>query len=638
MSGGYTEIEYGTGPDQVKITNCQTLEFKQEEIYDSSGLNQAFEQFTVRVSGYLLAKTTSSLQITPNVTPSNGSQTAGTQYVGLREKLCAPRQEFKMTLGVTGIDPTLILHAKPVTSKDDVITKEFDVQGGPIPKVISFDHVTGNETIKVEWEVRVCLALNCPSNGYGDAQRGKGILCNRWTCADDIDENSYIRSRNFVGELKLGNPLINPHDFRKLVVPAISPGMRVKSMSFRISEDSLNLQYNVVHEEVTFSAPHPATNIRIHHKVGHGEHAVEIEETLAITLMGDRSVDKRQLVSLAGMIADGKIRRHLINGGTFRLLRYEMSDECGSNQQNQITVMYQTRRIPNRARAFPGGNELVGITARFGRKIDGTMIPEYDSSKSLGMRTGESPPYSGPISVAGAFAQHLQSSCTQDHSINRGIVANSNLDQSLINSIGYAPSLPAVEIQIVPDVPDLPDSTFNSSHTQSGMYQTYEIDSQVEEKPLILQAPISSPASPSYQSGGTQSTNPGITPTPIPSSTSGDTSAFIRIGPSQWERVVRVCAKRHGFPPRLSNPNPHFRDGDGVLNVLKGKIELTNEPLRLPDGTFDYVVRAEYRYGLSRAPVNMKFGAPDYENSPTIGSNQFQFSLVNIYSSHQPIG
>jgi|GEM_PF-6910159 len=182
------------------------------------------------------------------------------------------------------------------------------------------------------------------------------------------------------------------------------------------------------------------------------------------------------------------------------------------------------------------------------------------------------------------------------------------------------------------------DTTFSSAHTQSGMYQTYEIDSQVEEKPLILQAPISSPASPNYQSGGTQSTNPGITPTPIPNSTSGDSSAFIRIGPSQWERVVRVCAKRHGLPPRLPNPNPHFRDGDGVLNVLKGKIELTNEPLRLPDGTFDYVVRAEYRYGLSRAPMNMKFGSPDYENSPTIGSNQFQFSLVNIYSSHQPIG
>jgi len=641
---GFTEIEYGIGPDQVKITNCQTLEFRQEEVHDGSGLNQAYEQFTVRVSGYLLAKPNPGMQITPNVTPSNGSQTAGTQYVGLREKLCAPRQEFKMTLGVTGQDPTVILHAKPVVSKDDVITKEFDVQGGPIPKVITFDHVTGNETIKVEWEVRVCLALNCPNNGYSDPQRGKGILSNRWTCADEIDDSGFIQSRTFVGELKLANALVNPHDFRKLVVPPISPGMRVKSMSFRVAENCLGLQYSIVHEEVTVAAPYPAKGIKIFHKVTHNEHSIIVDEMLAVTLKGDRNVDKRQLVSLAMMIGDGKLLKYLINGSTFRLLRYEMSDECGSDRQNQVTVMFQLQRIPNPERPMKGpGGGLVGLTHRFGMKINGNMIPGYDSTRSEGARTGESPPTSGPISVAGAFAQHLQSACTQDHSIGRGIVANPNLDQSLINSIGTAPALPEATVEVYTVLPDLPDTTFSSAHTSEGMYQIYEVDTHFEEKTLILQAPISGPGSPGYQSGGYTSggsqSNPGITPTPsIPNSASGDTSAFIRIGQSQWERVVRVCAKRHGLPPRLPNPNPHFRDADGVLNVLKGKTELTNEPLRLPDGTFDYVVRAEYRYGLSRAPVNMKFGAPDYENAPTLSSNQFQFRLVDIYSSHQSIG
>jgi hypothetical protein len=649
MTQGYTEIEYGTGTRQVKLSNCQTLKFEQEPIFDSSGINPVYTRFTIRVAGYLLAQTIAQTQIIPNkgaVAP-NYVQTAGSQDVALRHFLDIPRQEFRMTLGVSGPAPTVLLHAKPMTSTGDQFSKEFDCQGGPIPKVISVENIVGNTSIKIQWEVVVCIVPDCDqySSGNGNnTQKKLGILSNRWTCADDIDENFYLRSRTFVGELKLANPLVNPHDFRELVVPAITPGMRLKSMSFRQSEDQLNLQYTVVHEEVTVTAPAPATGIRISHKVSHNEYAIEIDESLAITLTGDRHVNKQQLVALAASIADGKLRTNELNNKTFRLMRYEMSDECGTSQQNQVTVMYQTRHITAQADAFPNQGAFIGITRRFGSKPDGTMIPNYDNTKTKGNRPNEKPDYVGNISVVGAFAAHLQSNCTTDYSANAGISGKEVKNASLAYSISPAPNLPELTVTTVSSLGDLPPATFNGSQSQ-GIYQSYEIDVQVEEQPLIFQAPLSPSLSdslfPPQTSTGTTTTPPTTTTTPT-NPTTGDTSVFIRGGPSQWERVVRVLAKRHGVPPRLSNPRTSFRDPNGVLHVLKKRTELTAEPQRGIDGVVDYIVRAEYRYGLSRPPTKLQFGLPDYAPAQSLGSigaeGPYSFSLATVYSSDHPIG
>ncbi len=644
MSEGYTEIEYGPPTSPVKITNCQTLEFKQEAVHDASGLVHVYDRFLVRVSGYFLAQTDAWTHIGPQMGAAQGatSQTAGSQYAALREMLSKPRQNFKMTLGVSGRNPTIILQAKPILSSDDEFSQEFDCQGGPIPKVISIDHIAGNTALKITWEVVVCISADCSSSGSASdsIQRRKGILSNRWTCADDIDENLYLRSRVFVGELKLANPLKNPHDFRELVVPAISPGMRLKSMSFRQSEDQLNLQYTVIHEEVHVTAPHPATSLRISHKLSHAEYAIEIDEVLAITLKGPRDVKKSDLVTLAARIADGKIRTNFLNNKTFRLIRYEMSDESGTSQDNQVTVVYNTKRITEKADPLPNPqdpNGLVGITRRFGLKIDGTMIPNYDNTLTRGNRANESPDTMGGITVAGAFAAHLQAACSKDFSMNSGVQAKNypgsyDYDYGLKDSTGLAPSLPSVTIQTVPQVQPLPDTTFNESHTKDGIYQTFEIDVQTTERPLYFPAPVS-PSSLGLDPFGS---SPGSGTTP----SDGDTTVFMRLGHSQWERTVRVVAKRHGAPPRLSDPKATFRDPESNLHVLLSKTELTCEPQRLPDDTKDYIVRAEYKYGLAKAPTKFQFGVPDYDpsvSSGQYGTGPYSFNLTDIYKSDHPM-
>jgi hypothetical protein len=654
MSDGYTEIEYGPPTNPVKISNCQTLEFKQEAVHDASGLVHIYDRFMVRVSGYFLAQTEAYVMIQPSMGAMQGAtaQTAGSQHLKLRDLLAKPRQHFKMTLGVTGLNPTIILQAKPVTSTDDEFSQEFDCQGGPIPKVLSVEHIAGNAALKVVWEVTVCISADCTNSGSASdtIQRRKGILSNRWTCADDIDENLYLRSRVFVGELKLANPLKNPHDFRELVVPAISPGMRLKSMSFRQSEDQLNLQYTVIHEEVHVTAPHPATSLRISHKVSHAEYAIEIDEVLAITLRGPRDVKKSDLVGLAARIADGKLRTDLLNNKTFRLIRYEMSDESGTSQDSQVTVVYNTKRITEKANPLPDPqdpNGLVGITRRFGLKIDGTMIPDYDNTLTRGNRGNESPDTMGGITVAGAFAAHLQGACTKDFSMNSGIQSknypgSSSYDSGLKDSTGYRPTLPEVTVETVPEIQPLPDTTFSESHTKDGIYQTFEIDVQTTERPLYFSAPMSpsslglDPFGTSPGSGSPGSGSPGAETAP----NDGDSTVFMRLGPSQWERTVRVLAKRHNAPPRLSEPKATFRDSKNNLHVLLSKTEVTCEPHRLPDDTKDYIVRAEYKYGLAKAPTELHFGVPDYDpavSSGQYGAGPYSFSLTNIYKSDHPM-
>jgi hypothetical protein len=83
------------------------------------------------------------------------------------------------------------------------------------------------------------------------------------------------------------------------------------------------------------------------------------------------------------------------------------------------------------------------------------------------------------------------------------------------------------------------------------------------------------------------------------------------------------------------------------LHVLKNKAEVTADPIRMPDGTRDYVIRAEYVYGLSRKPPTIEFGKPDYDTavssgagsnpdtavSSGAGSNPYSFTFEEVYSS-----
>ncbi len=409
----------------------------------------------------------------------------------------------------------------------------------------------------------------------------------------------------------------------------------------------------MVHREVEITAPDPAHSIRIRHRETVGEHAVTVQTNFSVTVKGDRNADKRSLLLLAMTVADGKLRLSQLippagvdQARPVFLKTYEVMEESGTMAENMVQVLVRLEHKPTKNGNFgPGfGNGLFSrIVADFGKKLDGTMINGYANTLTFGNRPGEEPAAEGPIPLVGAFSAFIQSTCSEDHSISKGIQQDARQAGIIAGTRQpMVPELPQIDATILPTVPDLDDSTFSSTH-RDGIYQTYQIDSEYRETTMVVQMPIARPAdsiyvSPRQSPGAPTPDTP--TPTPTTPANNNDHSAFVRLGPSQFQRIVRIVAERHGKPPKLPTPLPAFIDGDGLKNVLLSQITLGCEPTRTPDGEAkNYVLRAEFHYGVSGIPKKIKFGIPDYEETPSLGAGeQYNFELSSIFSSQHAIG
>ena len=661
MSQGYTKVEY----NGIELVDCQTLKFEQQPIYDASGQTHQFERYTVRITGYFLAQQYSYPSIQPQV---SGSNSAGRHFVGLREKLNAKRKSFKMTLGFSGPSPQVILEADPLglettTGDPENVSLTTDVANGPTPQVISVQHIASDAAIRIEWEVVIHLLPKCDKysveGGSEDSiQRLYGVLSNRWSCTDDIDEN-YWTTRTWQGEMKLAHPCRNPHDFRGLCIPEIQPGMRREKLNFIAAEDGLTLRYHVIDKEVWLTAPIPAHSIRYQHKEATSDSGTQNRVFFSVTVAGDRTASKRELLQLAIQIVDGKLHLQTFdnvgldqrNGD--RILSIELAEESGTTPSNAVTMMVNLVRRPRKDAGFAGAFKV--MSSEFGRKIDGFMIQNYLNTLSQGNRPGESPVPYGPIPMVGAFTAFLQSPCTDDRSTNAGLPANdcwAKIISDTAKDLTGSDKLPDVDGVIVPIVGESTDSSFSDAHN-SAIYQTYNIDVETNETTLICQMPVAVPggtttvATSGNPTTSSSSDSSGISnPLPVSGSSSSSSSVvpnsvFVRVGPAQYTRTVRIVAERHGKPPRMLQPIPAFTDADGVTNVLIGQSNVTCEPTRSADGEArNYIMRVEYQYGLSGAPRSVRFGAPDYDSYESAGDPQrkYYFSIAEVFSSHQAVG
>ena len=113
----------------------------------------------------------------------------------------------------------------------------------------------------MEAEFEICK-LECDE--FGNAYNTSGVLNNRWSVIDDIDGN-FRTTRKWSGVLRAATSTINANSFRGFVVPPLQPGLYRDSMSFRVSEDGLNLRYEITDIEAFFSPPAPATKWSMEH-------------------------------------------------------------------------------------------------------------------------------------------------------------------------------------------------------------------------------------------------------------------------------------------------------------------------------------------------------------------------------------
>lgn len=568
MSAGSTTVRYG----DIIFTNCLTKRFEQEAVFDDSGTDLLYYKFTIRIVGYVHGH---SNWVNINIFPITTNLSAASHHRKFRPVLLEPRARFEMRLGTSGAGAggQVLLFCAPATSSGlagiPETTKEKDLNNGPKGKILSVANISADELIKVEAEFEICK-LEC---GESDGESGNrsGVLNNRWSCIDDINENFYT-TRTFAGRLRLSTSLINPHSFRDWVVPGLQYGMRREKMTFTASEDGLMLDYTVVDKEVTFAAPAPATSWRVRHTESLGENAMFGYAEMDITLAGDRDVDKGELLAIAASVIEAKLVTRLNNRDIQdkhidRILQFSITDTFGSDQNNSISIHCRVQHMQEVNDVFPMQVE------KFSVPIDASVIDDYRRDVSRGNITTET---EGPIPMLSAFVSFLQSPCSKIHAIQAVLVPTSRLSAGVNHQTG----LITIGVQPIREFPSDPSEWMSQEH-QIDNYTYWKMETTYNTRGHKVQLPIASG----------------------PSTSSADvdkpTSVTVLLTNPTATRTVRIDGQRVGAWPVLPTPEDYI-DGNGIIVKLLDFKILPSVPQRDPDGAQIYRAAAEYIYSLSR--------------------------------------
>lgn len=583
MTAGYTQLTY----NGISIEHCVTKRFAQEPVFDPSDTDLLYYKFMVRVQGFVHGHT--DWQGGVGITGASGlTQDAASYERSMRYRLAENRQEFEMRMGVSANSAgTVILAAKPVPSgASSRIMAGFDLNNGPRCKVIEITHVTGNEIFKIEAEFEVCI-LECDAEG--GVPNGTGVLSNRWSCIDEIDQN-FFTTRTYEGLLRTFSNQINPNSFRAYVVPPLQPGLRRERMSFSVTEDGLNLRYSIIDREVAFSAPYPATNWVYRYTETLANEMVSNGE-LSITLEGDRNVDKKELVKIAAGMINARLLgfgRPVANAADDLQAQsfvefLSFTDESGSSNVNRITANARVMRKHEQVKR----EQFVG--ARMGRPIDAddfnNVVANYDANLSRDGRAGEIPEIEGPIEMAGAFAAYLQRPCSTKHRISEtgftpGVTGISGDEEAAQGGVG-----PTLSARVVSSEQDLPAEYLSQSHVQA-IYTFWKVNTNIRIASGKVALPIARSSRDSLRSSD---------------DSNRDTVAVIGLHSPIATRVVRLSGERVGKFPQLPEART-FKDQNGITHHLMDTNVTPSTVTRTPDGKPYFRVDAEYHFTMSRPP------------------------------------
>lgn len=590
MAAGQTIITYG----DMTILSCLTQPsgFSQEPVFDESNTDLLYYKFRVRVVGYIHGMATISvIGIIPNYGLNNGGnqgQTSASQaYAGIRYAI-KPRQPFLMKMGVavnantgvvdlaTGV-PVLVANPIPQLQNPNQAASQianitgYDVNDGPRCTHFDILHVTADNLFKVEVEFEICK-VECDSNG--NAYNTSGVLNNRWSVIDDLDEN-FITTRKFNGTLQTVSSTINANSFRAYVVPPLQPGMRRESMSFNVTTDGKKLRYEITDKETLFAAPSPATWWRIEHiEDATRESRLAVHGTVRVELRGDRNSDHKRLIPIAIAAAESKLltkdNKTIIMGATIASI-------MGSDE-SAVTVAVRGMRVPK------DGQALLGLPlALLGKPIAAAdlagLVPAYSKDLSYGARPGDNIEVQGPIQLVGAFAAYLQSNCSNTHQI-----YNAPQGQQTQNPPKTQPVPITGSVSESAQVTDDGNTSFYNNGSQTALYTFYQMESTYASKSNRAQMPIG--ISNSSSSNNTQ-----------------PTCVVVDLGPRTMQRHVRISSERAGQMPDVPSMQDQYVDsGSQIQFTLLDTIDRSIVPDRTSDAKQMYKLDREYVYAMSRPP------------------------------------
>lgn len=614
MASGQTTVIYGNW----SLTRCQTLDFKQEPVYDDlSQTDLMYFKYTVRVLGYIHG-ITGWCQLQTPVTTNDGvngtMESASLIHVGMRVNL-PPRQAFSYRIGAdsTGISGGYVdLYAEPAIERPIGIT-HLDVNNGPRCNSFVVKRVVSDNVFEVEAEFEVCK-VECQVDASVRSQSGaspnvagtvpvskvKGILSNRWRVIDDIDTNLKT-IRTYSGRLRTASNNIDPNAFRSYVTPPLVNGMRRDKIHFEVSPDGLNLDYTIIDVEVAYSAPYPATKWSIQHTES-VDQALVCRGSLDITLQGPRGVNKGDLISIAMNLIQARLLGTAPNQAESKHYMESLSITDFIGEDQIVSVSASIMRLSPRANgkkadAFLDWRVATGIIGRVVTKDEVNEVTDvdtdYDSDKSYGGRDeavpsggwspngedGTSPVYEGPIELIGMYLPYLQSPCNDLHKI----VPDGDELRDNENITPNSEPKTTVTAKVNPTWTETDDTLYSSS-TTSNIYIHWVMESIYKERSMKLSMPVAKSHADAY---------------------GGYTNKLVTLAAPQARRIVRAVAERVGAWPEMPSDTQIAAivgNTPGISQTVLGKKRRFATPFYTAGGQKAYRMGIDFYLSLDKMP------------------------------------
>jgi hypothetical protein len=581
---GVTTLTY----NGVTLTNVLTRRFQQDAVYDQSGTDLVYHRFTIVAQGVIADHTSAVYSSYPNMPSVLPDSTI--QHHAIRSLLLKPRGEFRMEIG----GGNEILRASPLTGRVPLLSsdtgtasQQYDVNNGPKPKRCEITQIAGSTALRVEFEIEICK-VECDADGNATGNT-TGILSNRWSCIDTVDQNFYT-TRTFTGRLEcVGN--FNPHTLRNWVVPRLTIGFRRQSMTFRVSEDARILEYQIADREVAFAPPRPATSWRYTHREVGSDRMGRVRSSIDIYLAGPRDVDKARLIEIATAVFEARLMNGDIEKNATIIEHIELVDSYGDNE-NSVNLSATVSRVP--AAEGRVGTTFGMIAANLGKPIDKNdlegVVDDYNSNLSIGGYNDEPIFVSGPIPIVGAFAAYLQTPCDENHRmIGAAEITSGDEDED-------TGSEPDVNAYVVKDIEEnLPDK-LSEAHRRDP-YTVWKVDSKYQTDDHRAALPIAGLTAGVGVSGG------------------GSSLSVVNLAPPAARRIIRIEAQRVGRQPVLPKPKRSYRFLGGIARRLRYAVT-PQDPRKTADNKYIFTVIAEIEYALSVVPKD--------EDKLPIGNNPWE--------------
>lgn len=553
-----TTLQYGT----VTISNVLTKKFEQEAIYDDSGTDLLYHKFTVRVVGYVHNAILDTVEKAASVDVQPRRDNRPTlDYGRIRADLLEPRRNLLMTVG----GDTLLYVAAAGVQPQAGLEAWMDANNGPKPRQCEVTEIVGTNLLKIEYTIEACvLECNRNSNAFG-------VLSNRFSIADDIDEDWYT-TRTYRGKLRFRDANYNPHAFRPWVIPPLQRGFKRTKIEVASSVDGLSLEYVVTDKEIYAACPFPGTTWEGTHTVTTGEHAVTTISELVISMTGPRTVPKRDLIATCALIAFKKLDLTVELRNTYMLLGASFVDYL---HDNRVEMRARIQHTPGKDQSMQPLLHLSLAMKKIGEPLHLAQGPaqlvDYDPELS------PVTPYFGTATWTGLFVCSLQSPCNDNHVISQRVDEPPEKSKDKPDSgdgevLLYEPGTgltgigdPEVERNI-------------SQDTLQAMYVHYSVDVDYRADSLRVQLPIAN----------------------APEIANGSTCVVLSLGRPQANATVRVAAERVGDWPNMPATGD-FTDNNGVRWSYRDTRIVAKTPTLTADKkTRLFSLDGELRFFLSR--------------------------------------